>query len=171
MTNNDAKRQINGESTAQPYVLFEVAGTTYGVPSKIVKHIDMVEHITAVPNANRAIDGVVFSRGEVVPALNLRTRFGFQKAETSLSSRIIFIRFQERTVGLIVDKAREFRSIAASTIKPVEETLTGISGNYLKAVAYLENRLAMLIDVESVLKLDEAIVPEDLKADETAKTA
>ncbi|MGV3773527.1 MAG: chemotaxis protein CheW [Verrucomicrobiales bacterium] len=162
MVNQQQNRGTTAEAVTQSYVLFEVAGSTYGVPSKIVKHIDMVEQITPVPNANASIDGVVFSRGEVVPALNLRSRFGFSKAELTLSSRIIFIRFQDRTVGLIVDRAREFRNIASAIIKPVEETLTGISGNYLKAVAHLENRLALLIDIEAVLNLNEAVVPGEM---------
>ena len=56
----------------ESYVLFELAGSIYGIPSQNVQHIDMFEHVTRVPNANPAIDGVVFSRGQVIPALNLR---------------------------------------------------------------------------------------------------
>jgi purine-binding chemotaxis protein CheW len=144
-------------------VIFEIAGAVYGIPSKVVKHIDMVERITPVPKTHSAIDGVVFSRGEIAPALNLRTRFGFPKAELGLSSRLIFIRFQDRTIGLLVDKAREFRSIPAESIRPIEETLTGISGNYLKGVAHLENRLVMLIDIEAVLNLEEAVAPGEFQ--------
>lgn len=55
----------------ESYVLFELAGSVYGIPSHGVKHIEMFEHVTLVPNANPAIDGVVFSRGQVIPALNL----------------------------------------------------------------------------------------------------
>ena len=39
------------------YVLFEVNGTTYGVPSVLVAHVEMVDHVTVVPNANAAVDG------------------------------------------------------------------------------------------------------------------
>ena len=63
----------------QSYVLFELAGSVYGIPSQTVQHIEMFEHVTLVPNANPAIDGVVFSRGQVIPALNLRARFGFAR--------------------------------------------------------------------------------------------
>ena len=53
---------------SESYVLFELADNVYGLPSHSVRHIDMLEHITVVPNANAAIDGVVFSRGQVIPA-------------------------------------------------------------------------------------------------------
>src|SRR4051812_24458276 len=103
----------------EPHVLFEVAGSTYAIPSGIVKHIDMVDHVTLVPNANPAIDGVVFSRGQVIPALNLRARFGFPREKNTITTRIIFTQFQDRTVGLLADAAREFLAIPAETIRPV----------------------------------------------------
>ena len=136
------------------YVLFEVEGTTYGVPSNSVRHIEMVEHVTLVPNANPAIDGVVFSRGQVIPALNLRTRFGFPRQTATLRTRIVFVQVRDRLVGLIVDTAREFLRISADKIQPIEETLTGIQGNYLKSVANLDQRLVLLLDLEEVLDVE-----------------
>src|ERR1700677_1884324 len=100
----------------ESYVLFELAGSVYGLPSRNVRHIDMFEHVTLVPNANPAIDGVVFSRGQVIPALNLRVRFGLPRGEKTLRTRILFAQIHGRTVGLIVDSAREFRSFSADHV-------------------------------------------------------
>jgi purine-binding chemotaxis protein CheW len=136
------------------YVLFEVGGATYGIASEEVRHVEMIEHVTVVPNANPAIDGVVFSRGQVIPALNLRARFGFPRAPHNARTRIVFVQTRERVVGLIVDSAREFVSIAAEAIRPIAEALTGISGNYLKGVANVAGRLILLLDLEAVLDVD-----------------
>jgi purine-binding chemotaxis protein CheW len=136
------------------YVLLEIEGTTYGIPSADVRHIEMVEHVTLVPNANPAIDGVVFSRGQVIPALNLRTRFGFRRAAATLRTRLVFVQVRERVVGLIVDAAREFLRIPAHQIRPIAQTLTGFNGNYLKAVANLPERLILLLDLEAVLDVE-----------------
>ncbi|MGO8701173.1 MAG: chemotaxis protein CheW [Limisphaerales bacterium] len=137
------------------FILFEVGGTTYGIASSEVRHIEMMEHVTLVPNANPAIDGVVFSRGQVIPALNLRQRFGLPRLPPDLRTRLVFVQFRDRVVGLIVDSAREFISIPDHLIRPIEETLTGVSGNYLKAVAKIGNRLILLADLEAVLSVDE----------------
>src|ERR1700761_6895760 len=104
----------------ESYVLFELAGSVYGIPSQSVRHIEMLEHITLVPNANPAIEGVVFSRGQVIPALNLRVRFGFPKEKNSLRTRIVFATVHDRTVGLIVDTAREFRNLPVESIGPID---------------------------------------------------
>jgi chemotaxis signal transduction protein len=141
------------------YVLFELAGSLYAIPTQSVRHIDMVEEITQVPNANPVIDGVVLSRGQVIPALNLRARFGFPRAPHSMRSRIIFAVIHDRTVGLIVDTAREFRKFDAAKIRPMEETLTGIKGKYLKAVTKLADRLVLIVDLEGILTLDDVELP------------
>src|SRR5436189_6348111 len=103
-------------ANSDTYILFDLAGATYAIPSAGVQHIERLEHVTMVPNAHRAIDGVVFSRGQVIPALNLRVRFGFPRQETTTRTRIVFAQVQQRTVGLIVDSAREFRTIPAAAI-------------------------------------------------------
>src|SRR5688572_32485873 len=147
-------RAIDMTALAETYVLFELAKAIYAIPSASVQHIEMLEHVTLVPNAHRAIDGVVFSRGQVIPALNLRVRFGFPREERNLRTRVIFAQVQQRTVGLIVDSAREFKKISADKIRPIEQALTGISGNYLKGLTTLNDRLVLILDLEAVLNLD-----------------
>lgn len=142
-------------NTSEPYIFFELAGALYGVHSRDVQHVDMLEHVTPVPNTAPSLEGVVFSRGQVVPALNLRVRFGLPREAHTPQTRLIFLRAHERSVALVVDSAREFRSIAREEIKPVEETLHGIRGNYLKGVAKVRDRLAFLIDVAAVLAPEE----------------
>lgn len=143
----------------ESYVLFELAGSIYGIPSQSVRHIEMFEHVTLVPNANPAIDGVVFSRGKVIPALNLRVRFGFPKEKNTLRTRIVFATVHDRTVGLIVDTAREFQNIPVDSIGAIEETLTGINGRYLKAVTNVGGRLVLILDLEAVLNVDDVQLP------------
>ena len=65
--NRDASLGSDPAGARQTYILFGVAGTTYAVRSDQVLHMEMVEHVTAVPNAPAFVEGVVFSRGQVVP--------------------------------------------------------------------------------------------------------
>ncbi|HWD93871.1 MAG TPA: chemotaxis protein CheW [Verrucomicrobiae bacterium] len=148
-------------SKFESYVIFELAGSLYGIPSQNVRHIEMFEQVTLVPNANPAIDGVVFSRGQVIPALNLRVRFGFPRADNTLRTRIIFAAVHQRTVGLIVDTAREFQNVPVDAIGPIEETLTGINGKYLKAVTKVNERLVLILDLEAVLNVEDVQLPPE----------
>ena len=159
------------------YIVFTVADTAYALASQLVAHVEMVEHITPVPNATSVIDGVVFSRGEIVPALNLRVRFGFPRIANDLRTRLLVVRHEGRTAGLLVDAAREFMAISSAEIHPPNEGLRGMSGRYLSGIATIsedrkndrnddrnddrkEDRMILILDLAEVLNLGEALPGE-----------
>lgn len=139
----------------QSFVLFELAGTTYGITSDAIRQIEMVESITPVPHASRFVEGVVFSRGNVIPAINLRQRFGFDRIPHDDRTRLVIVARQDRVVGLLVDSAREFVSIGADSIQPPPEGLAGLSGKYLRSIARIGDRLVLVLDVDEVLNFAE----------------
>lgn len=138
--------------SAEPYVLFTLAGTAYAVPSRDVQRMEMVEHVTPVPNAPPFVDGVVFSRGKVVPAVNLRRRFGFDRAEYDLKTRLLVVAHGDRLVGLLVDSAREFVTIPTEAVQPPPDAMAGTSGRYLRGVADVGGRIILVLDVAGVLE-------------------
>ena len=133
------------------YIVFTVAGTTYALPSHEVGHVELVENITRVPNAPRWVDGVVFSRGAVVPALNLRARFGFDTVPYDSRTRLIVVEREARHVGLIVDSAREFVRIPDESVQPPGEGLTALSGRYLRGVATVGDRMIFVLELSELL--------------------
>ena len=141
--------------TTPSFVLFELAGTTYGITSESIRQIEMVETITPVPHASRFVEGVVFSRGHVIPAINLRQRFGFERIPIDSRTRLVIVARDERVVGLLVDSAREFVAIGVDSIEPPPEGLAGLSGKYLRSIARIGNRLVLILDVDEVLNFAE----------------
>ena len=152
------KSQETDQTVTEPFILFELAGTTYGVRSQAVQQVELVEQITPVPNAPTAVEGVIFSRGQVIPAINLRARFGFEIIPHDLRTRLIVIHTNSRVVGLIVDSAREFISLDSSIIQPPHEAISGLKGKYLEGIATLNNRMILILRIEAVIDLEENIV-------------
>ena len=144
----------------EPFILFELSDTTYGVRSRFVQQIEMIDDVASVPNAHPAVEGVVLVRGQVIPALNLRTRFGFEKIERDLRSRLVVINTEKRVVGLVVDTAREFLQIAPESIEPPHEALTGLSGHYLEGIATIGERMILILNLDAVLDLEYEVEPE-----------
>jgi purine-binding chemotaxis protein CheW len=140
---------------SENFILFTVAGTTYALRTRDVAHVEMIEQITNVPNAPDAVDGVVFSRGQVVPALNLRARFGFEKVPNDLQTRLLVVQSDGRLVGLVVDSAREFLGIPAEAIQPPSQALAGVSGSYIEGIANINERLILMLDLHRVLNFKE----------------
>jgi chemotaxis signal transduction protein len=136
----------------QTYIVFVVAGTSYAVPSHQVQHMEMVEQVTPVPNAPRFIEGVVFSRGQVVPVINLRARFGFERTTINQRARLLVIQHGSRNVGLLADEAREFITIADGSIQPPGDAIGNLSGSYLDGVATLGQRIVLILNIREVVE-------------------
>ncbi len=134
------------------YILFELAGTTYALPSSRVQQVDMIEVITPVPNAPPYVEGIVFARGQVIPAVSLRARFGLEKIPHDLRTRLIVATTGGRVVGLIVDSAREFVAIPPEALQPPPEAIPAPSRKCLAGVAALGGRLILILDIEAVLE-------------------
>jgi purine-binding chemotaxis protein CheW len=137
----------------EPYILFELAGATYAVRSRDIQQLDMVGTITPVPNAPSFVDGVVSVRGQVIPVVNLRARFGFPRAEATMRTRLLIVASGGRTVGLLVDSAREFTALSADGVLPPPEGLSATSGRYLSGMAQVDSRLVLILDVAELLEL------------------
>jgi purine-binding chemotaxis protein CheW len=124
-----------------------------------VLHIEMLDQITPVPNAPPFVDGVVFSRGQVIPAVNLRVRFGFAREPHTLRTRLLVVQAEKRAAGLIVDSAREFRTIPGEVIQPPDAAISGLSGKFLSGIATFDDRLILLLDLAAVMELIQTEVP------------
>lgn len=134
------------------YVIFQLGNTHYGIRSRYIQQIEIIENITHVPNVPNYVDGVVFSRGKVVPAINLRTRFGMDKISYDIKTRMIVVKVKDREVGLIVDSAREYLTIPRENIQESFEDIFEISERFLEGTANLGGRLIFILNLEEILK-------------------
>ena len=142
---------------ADSFILFELDDTTYALRSKDVRQLEMIEHITPVPNASPSVEGVVFSRGQVIPAISLRTRFGLPRTEYDLKSRLIVVQVEGRSIGLIVDSSREFKRISQDLINLPSESLSGTTGKYLEGIASVNGKLILVLKLDEVIKTADEI--------------
>jgi purine-binding chemotaxis protein CheW len=147
------------DQSLDTFIVFTVAGTAYALRSREVQHMEMLDGITQVPNAAPFVDGVVFSRGQVVPAVNLRARFGFNRAPYDLRTRLIVVQADGRSVGLVADSAREFVRLPGASIQPPQDSLAGLSGQYVGGIASVNDRLLLVLNLEQLLNFSGPLVP------------
>jgi purine-binding chemotaxis protein CheW len=98
-------------------------------------------------------------RGRVIPAVSLRARFGFERAPVDLRTRLVIVRAGGRSVGLIVDNAREFATIPEGAIQPPPDGLSEMTSRYLRGMAHLGDRLVLILDVVELLQLTDVSAP------------
>lgn len=138
---------------ADSYVLCELGGATYAVRSDDIEHLEMVGHLTPVPNAPTFVDGVTSVRGRVIPVINLRVKFGFERREVDLRTRLIVVRAAGRSLGLLVDAAREFANIPEASVQPPPDGLADMSTRYLRGMAHLGERLVLVLEIPELIRV------------------
>jgi len=140
---------------SESFVLFELAGSTCGVRSQSVQSVEMVEHVTAVPNAAPFVEGVTFTRGQVIPSINLRVRFGFPRIPMDPRARMLVVRPKGRTAGMLVDSVREFVSIPPNAIQsPGAADRSGNCGfmdRFVEGVATLGKRVVFILNLDEII--------------------
>lgn len=112
---------------------FVVGEIAYAVPIASVREIVNPVPLADLPHAPAAVAGVADHRGEIVPIIDLRVRFGLAKINDPRKSKWILIEVEGRGVGLAVDRVTEVFGKGGVEIKPPPsfgfgDDLRGISG-------------------------------------------
>jgi purine-binding chemotaxis protein CheW len=141
-------------------VSFKIGQEEFGVDILKVQEINKLVQITQVPNAPEYVDGVVNLRGRIIPIIDMRTRLHLPKKEHNKDTRIIVIDLNNNTIGFVVDAVSEVLRISASTIEEPPAISKGINSDYITAVAKLEDRLLILLDLEKLLTVEEEALVE-----------
>lgn len=136
-------------------VLFHLAGEIYAVDIHQVREIIRLPQITRVPRTPDFVEGVINLRGNVIPVLDLRKRFGLGEGEESADRRIIVVEMGERTIGMIVDAVSEVLRIDETLIDPPSPYIVSVNTLYIEGIARLEPDLVILLNLEKVLTEDE----------------
>ncbi len=118
---------------------------------EIVRSMEM----TRVPSAPDFVEGVVNLRGRVIPIIDMRKRFGLERKEHDSRTRIIVIDMNGVVTGFVVDSVSEVLRLPRNTIEPPPPVVAGIESEYISGVGKLEDRLLILLDMDSLLSSKE----------------
>lgn len=136
-------------------VSFKLGEEEFGVNILQVREIIRMQQITSFPNAPEFVEGVINLRGRVIPIVALRKRFGLEDKAHSKSTRIIVVKVEEVTIGLIVDEVSEILRLPDDTVEPPPPIIAGIDADYIQGVGKLEDRLLILLDLNKILSGEE----------------
>lgn len=146
-----AQEQRAAAEATEHLATFVLDREEYGVDVRQVQEIRRVGEITAVPRAPEFVRGVINLRGRILPVLDLKRKLGLGEVEIQRSARIVVVRVQDRVLGLLVDGASQVLKVPLSRIEPPPDEVVERGGDYIRAVAKLEDRLIILMDLERVL--------------------
>jgi len=132
-------------------VSFKLGSEEYGVEIAQVQEINRMVAVTHVPRAPQFMEGVINLRGQLIPIIDLRTRFGMPRAEHTKNTRIVVTDIGAKRVGMVVDSVSEVLRLPTDAIEDAPEMITGVDTEYIRGVGKIEDRLIILLDLAKII--------------------
>lgn len=140
----------NGSGTVFQLVSFQLGHEIFAIDILGVQEIIRLVEITRVPNAPHYVEGVVNLRGKVIPIINLRARFGLPSTIPTKETRIVVVEVAQMLLGFIVDSVEEVLRLPEECLEPLPSTGRGGGDECHRGVGRVNNRLVMLLDLETL---------------------
>ncbi|HEV7179627.1 MAG TPA: chemotaxis protein CheW [Candidatus Baltobacteraceae bacterium] len=160
------QQQLSGEKIQ--VVSFRLGNEEYGVDIAQVQEIIRMVDITHVPRAPHFMEGVINLRGQLIPIIDLRTRFGMDRADHTKNTRIIVTEIVTKRVGIIVDGVSEVLNIPIENVEEAPEMIAGVGTEYISGVGKVNERLIILLELQKVITTSEKQELESLEVPTTA---
>ena len=153
MENMNDVQNIEVASEGKQYIVVKIGTEQYGIDIKYVDNIVRNQRITRVPKAQHYFKGVINLRGEIIPVMSLRLKFGLEPDEYTNATRIIIIKLEPQSaIGIIVDEVKEVVTLGEESIeKPNATDPTDTMIQYLSGVGKHGDGLISLLNIFAVI--------------------
>jgi len=159
------QKNINGldDNEERQLISFIVGEEEFGLEILQIKEVIRTQQITRLPKAPIFVKGVINLRGDIIPVIDLREKFGLKQKEYTEESRVIVVEIEDKYIGMAVDVVSEVIRISQKDIEPPPPLVKGLSEEYLKGIGKLGEKLIILPNIEKILTTEEKIELESLE--------
>ncbi len=151
----EATKVLRETGELRQFISFSVGDEEYGLELLRVKEVIRIREITWLPKAPTFVKGIINLRGDVIPIIDLRDKFGLAPKEHTAMTRVIVVEVEGRLMGMVVDSASQVVRIPADQIDPPPPVLGSISQEFITGVGKLEDKLVILLNTDAILTVDE----------------
>jgi purine-binding chemotaxis protein CheW len=138
-------------------VIFTIGNENYGVDIASVEGIVKMQTITNLPHKLGFVEGITNLRGEIIPVINLRKRFGMPSSIEDKNTRIVIAKNNSKKIGMIVDSVSEVLRIQDNCIEPPPVMVSTADAAYITGIAKVEGRLIILLNLSKILSMEEQV--------------
>jgi len=146
-------------STMEKFLTFVLGNEFFALDICSVREILDMTGITRIPQSPPFMRGVVNVRGNAVPVIDMRMKFGLGRIETTLNTRIVIIeiaRDQDVTViGAIADSVKEVLELETGKIDPPPKIGTRIKADFIRGIGKHNEKFILILDIGKVFSHEE----------------
>jgi purine-binding chemotaxis protein CheW len=148
-----------GAHLAGKYLTFTLGIEEFGLEILKVREIIGYMDITAVPRAPHYVKGVINLRGQVIPVIDMRSKFEMEAVQVTEQTCIIVVEVASGcgkfNVGIVVDSVREVLDIEEEDIEPTPQFDGSVDTSFILGMGKIEGAVKILLDIDKVLQVTE----------------
>lgn len=141
------------------FLSFILAGEEYATDILKVQEIRDWNKVTIIPNSPKYVEGVTNLRGQIIPIINLRTRFDIPHDDGIKNRIVIVLKIESddrsRLMGLLVDAFAETYDLTEKDIKNAPSNISAIDDEFIIGLSTVEKKMLILLDVDELLSSQE----------------
>lgn len=153
----DKVQSRRAEAQQDGYISFRVADQWVGIPVVLVQEVLTHQAISQVPLAPREVLGFLNLRGQIVTAIDLRTRLGLAERGAGEDYMNIVVWDHGELFSLLVDEVGDVVGVSSDRLEPTPATLDPAWRECCEGVIRMERGLLAVLDVRSILQINVAV--------------
>lgn len=160
---------VQHDTQKDKYVTFKSGNEYFGLKIEYVNEIIVFQEITAIPESEDYIKGLINLRGKIIPVIDVRLRFKQEPFEYDDRTCIIVINYKENVVGLIVEKIAEVVEITEENILPSPSIgkADKSQNKYVYAIGKVGEVVKLLLDPNKLLNDEDLAVLDTISEEES----
>ena len=139
------------DSTSLQYIVINIGNEQYGINIKYIDNIIRIQRITRVPKTQPYYKGVINLRGEIIPVMSIRIKLGLADDEFTDKSRIIIVKVENASIGIIVDQVKEVVTLDEDNIENMATDVNDEFSGYINAIGKSKGELITLLDIIGII--------------------
>lgn len=133
------------------FLTFQIEGQDYGIEIGFVIEIVGISKIATVPNMPDFVKGVINLRGNIIPIIDIRSRFKLNSRPYDDRTCVVVVIIEDITLGMIVDTVSDVLSIPEGNIVPPPKVHKGHGSRFIKGMATVQDDVKILLDINKLL--------------------
>lgn len=149
------------------YMTFRSENEYFGIELQYINEIIGIQPITAIPEVEDYIKGLINLRGKIIPVIDVRVRFKQKPLEYTDRTCIIIINVKSIVVGLIVEAIEGVVAIDDGNIELPPSFSSSIGKNhYVYGLGKTNDSVKLLLDVDKLIRDEEVSLFEEIAESE-----
>ena len=136
-------------SDRQDLCTFHLGPYLFGVDVALVQEVLVQQLVTRVPLAPPAVTGVMNLRGQIVMAIDLRTRLELEPRAADARPVSIVVKSAGDPVAFLVDRAGDVLSVDREQFERPPDTLQGAARDLITGAYKQPDHLLLVLDAEA----------------------